>query len=156
MTTYDELRLDNQLCFPLYAASRMVTRMYQPLLKEIGVTYPQYLILMVLWEAGELSVTEIGARLHLSSNTLTPLLKRMEARALVRRERSAEDERVVRVILTPDGINLKEKAVKIPRQLGSRLLESAELEELITVVSVLKKILASDTEAGVSSEGDDL
>jgi len=143
MTTYNELRLDNQLCFPLYAASRMITRMYQPLLKKLGLTYPQYLILMVLWEENEQSVTGIGAKLRLSTNTLTPLLKRMETQGIVVRKRSPADERIVKVMLTPEGEKLKEKAVTIPRELGSRMLGILEEEELLSVMKVLKKFLGA-------------
>lgn len=111
---YEYLKLDNQLCFPLYAASRMITRLYQPLLAELNLTYTQYLILMVLWENDCLSVKIIGERLLLNSNTLTPVLKRMEQIELIKRTRSKEDERIVNVKLTEKGINLKTEARKIP------------------------------------------
>jgi len=142
MTTYDELRLDNQLCFPLYAASRQVTRLYQPLLKKLGITYPQYLILLVLWEKDDLSVSEIGERLMLSSNTLTPLLKRMETQGILLRTRSSEDERIVKIALTSEGDKLREKAVAIPRDLGSRILEILDEKEVISLVNTLKKFLS--------------
>jgi len=143
MTSYDELRLRNQLCFPLYAASRQITRMYQPLLKELGLTYPQYLILLVLWESTELSVTEIGEKLQLNSNTLTPLLKRMETQGLLIRSRSVDDERIVRIQLTPEGEKMKDQAVKIPRELGAQLLEVLNEKEVISLMTTLKKLLCS-------------
>lgn len=111
------LLLDNQICFPLYATSRMITRLYQPLLEEIGLTYPQYIVMLVLWETDELSVTEIGDRVQLNTNTLTPLLKRMQEQKLITRSRSGMDERIVLVKLTTQGSILKSKALEIPQQL---------------------------------------
>ncbi|MFY0578782.1 MarR family winged helix-turn-helix transcriptional regulator [Cystobacter fuscus] len=99
----DVLRLDDQLCFALHAASRAMTGAYQPLLEELGVTYPQYLVLMALWEEDGARVSRLGERLYLDSATLTPLLKRLESRGLVERRRSQVDERVVEVFLTPEG-----------------------------------------------------
>lgn len=119
---YEYLKLDNQLCFPLYATSRMITRLYQPLLAEINLTYPQYLVLMVLWEDDLIPVKYIGEKLLLNSNTLTPLLKRMEQMQLIERIRSEKDERVVNVKLTEDGMKLKQEAVKIP----FKMLESID------------------------------
>lgn len=110
----DLLRLDNQLCFALYAASRAMTQAYQPLLAPLGLTYPQYLALLVLWEEDGVPVKRLGERLHLDSGTLTPLLKRIEAQGLVTRERSAEDERVVEIRLTAKGRALKKRAGEIP------------------------------------------
>jgi DNA-binding MarR family transcriptional regulator len=116
-----QLELDNQLCFALYNASRAVIRAYAPLLEELGVTYPQYLTLLVLWEADEaLSVGDLGARLHLDSGTLTPLLKRLEQLGLVGRERDPHDERRVLVSLTPEGRALRARAVDIPARLLPR------------------------------------
>src|SRR3954466_4175892 len=111
------LLLDNQVCFPLYAAARAVTQAYQPLLARLGVTYPQYLVLLVLWEDDGLSVTQIGRRLHLDSGTLTPLLKRLEQAGLVRRRRAGGDERVVQAFLTPAGRRLERRAQEIPKAL---------------------------------------
>ena len=116
-----QLELDNQLCFALYDASRAVIRAYGPLLADLGVTYPQYLTLLVLWEAdGPLTVSELGARLHLDSGTLTPLLKRLEQLGLVERRRDAADERRVLVSLTPAGLRLRDEAAGIPAQLLTR------------------------------------
>ena len=108
------LLLDNQLCFALYSASLAMTKLYKPLLDEIGLTYPQYLAMLVLWERDGLAVSELGARLSLDSGTLTPLLKRLEAAGLVARIRAVEDERRVHVTLTAAGRKLKARAQKIP------------------------------------------
>ncbi|WP_019948680.1 MarR family winged helix-turn-helix transcriptional regulator [Hymenobacter aerophilus] len=115
------LRLGNQLCFPLYAASRMLTKAYQPLLQELGLTYPQYLVLLLLWEHQELTVKELGEHLLLDSGTLTPLLKRMEQRQWLSRRRDARDERSVIIGLQPAGEALRGPACRIPEQLLSRL-----------------------------------
>ena len=110
----DALQLDNQLCFAVYSASLAMTKAYKPLLDALGLTYPQYLVMLVLWEHGALSVSELGARLFLDSGTLTPLLKRMESGGWLQRARSLEDERRVRVSLTPAGRKLKSRATRIP------------------------------------------
>jgi DNA-binding MarR family transcriptional regulator len=108
------LRLDNQLCFALYSASLAMTKLYKPLLEALQLTYPQYLVMLVLWESDGLSVSALGERLFLDSGTLTPLLKRMEASGLLSRQRSAEDERRVHVRLTDAGRALKTQAASIP------------------------------------------
>lgn len=129
-------RLGDQVCFPLYAASRLVIRMYQPLLEPLGLTYPQYLAMLLLWEFRRLSVSEIGRRTFLESSTLTPLLRKLEEKGLVVRERSAEDERVVEVSLTAQGKALGARAAKIPEQLyeciGYPLAETLQLKTLLT------------------------
>ncbi|MDG4667197.1 MarR family transcriptional regulator [Mycobacterium sp. 236(2023)] len=120
-------RLDEQLCFALYSASRAVTAAYRPLLDEVGLTYPQYLVLLVLWEDEPCTVGHLGERLHLDSGTLSPLLKRLESAGLVQRRRSATDERRVDITLTPEGRALEDRAACIPdRLLGSN--ESAAIE----------------------------
>jgi len=111
------LLLDNQLCFALYSASLTTTKMYKPLLKDLGLTYPQYLALLVLWERDGVTVSELGERLFLDSGTLTPLLKRLESMDLLRRQRSPEDERQVIVSLTAAGRALKKRALPVPEQL---------------------------------------
>jgi DNA-binding MarR family transcriptional regulator len=108
-------RLDNQLCFPLYAASRAIMQAYQPALSKLGLTYPQYLVMMVLWEEDGLSVKAIGEKLYLDSGTLTPLLKRLEENGLVLRGRATHDERVVELFLTTEGKRLKKRAETIPQ-----------------------------------------
>ncbi|ELP71077.1 MarR family winged helix-turn-helix transcriptional regulator [Streptomyces turgidiscabies] len=116
-------RLDDQLCFALYAAQRAMTAAYRPLLDELGLTYPQYLVLLVLWERGEVTVKELGAALCLDYGTVSPLLKRLEAAGLVRRERSALDERSVSVGVTVRGDELRERAARVP----GTLLAATEL-----------------------------
>ena len=123
MSRKDEraLKLDAQLCFPLYAASNLLTRLYRPLLEELGLTYPQYLVMLVLWERAPASVGELSAKLYLDSGTLTPLLKRLEAAGLVRRQRSVADERRVEVSLTSNGQALKKRALEVPGAMACRL-----------------------------------
>ncbi|WP_370615612.1 MarR family winged helix-turn-helix transcriptional regulator [Mumia sp. Pv 4-285] len=127
--------IDQQLCFALYSASRAMTASYRPLLDGLGLTYPQYLVMLVMWEDERLTVGHLGARLHLDSGTLSPLLKRLESRGLVARERSAEDERVVEVALTPEGRSLQELARDVPRQAfsatGLSLSDSADLLQAV-------------------------
>jgi DNA-binding MarR family transcriptional regulator len=108
------LHLDNQLCFALYSASLAMTKLYKPLLDELGLTYPQYLVMLVLWESDGLTVSELGERLSLDSGTLTPLVKRLEAAGLVARIRDVQDERRVHVTLTPAGRRMKQRAQKVP------------------------------------------
>jgi DNA-binding MarR family transcriptional regulator len=115
------LKLEAQLCFPLYAASNLLTRLYRPLLDDLGLTYPQYLVMLVLWERESASVGELSTALYLDSGTLTPLLKRLEANGLVRRERSTEDERRVEVSLTREGEALKKRALEVPGALACRV-----------------------------------
>src|SRR5215813_1878227 len=103
------LTLDRHLCFALYSASRAMTAAYRPILTELNLTYPQYLVLLVLWEQGRVTVGSLGERLQLDSGTLSPLLKRLEANGFVRRQRSSDDERVVEVVLTPAGRRLEER-----------------------------------------------
>jgi len=111
------LRLDNQICFAVYSAAHAFNRVYKPLLDRLGLTYPQYLVMLVLWERDDVPVKDIGERLFLDSGTLTPLLKRLEAAHLVRRTRSSEDERQVLIALTTQGHALKEKARAVPQSI---------------------------------------
>jgi len=127
----DMLKLDNQLCFPLYACSREVIKKYTPLLDEIGLTYTQYIAMMVFWEQKSISVKDLGKRLFLDSGTLTPLLKKMEMQGLVIRERSAKDERSVIVTITPQGEELRKRAVAIPDKMGACLnIKADDAKEL--------------------------
>jgi DNA-binding MarR family transcriptional regulator len=150
MPNNELLRLDNQLCFALYACSRSLTRLYRPLLKTLEITYPQYLVLMVLWENNQQSVKELGERLLLDSGTLTPLLKRMEKNGLLERSRSIEDERKVFVQLTDKGNALKEQAFAIPEQMFCQ--SGLTVEEFIRVKGdledLLKKILKQQEISG--------
>jgi DNA-binding MarR family transcriptional regulator len=108
------LLLDNQLCFALYSASLAMTKLYKPILKELGLTYPQYLVMLVLWEQEGISVSDLGARLYLDSGTLTPLLKRLQAAGLLERQRGVADERRVQIVLTAAGRALRPKAAAVP------------------------------------------
>ena len=119
--TPDQLLLDQQLCFALYATSRSITGLYRPLLEPLGLTYPQYLAMLVLWEQDGITVRELGERLQLDSGTLTPLLKRLQSAGLVSRQRRAEDERAVDIRLTPAGLALREQASDIPACMAQRL-----------------------------------
>lgn len=120
-SAYDPLLLDNQLCFPLYAASRELTRLYKPFLDPLGLTYPQYVTMMALWEHDAVRIGELGARLHLDSATLTPLLKRLEAHGYLNRTRSKDDERAVIITLTSEGQALRDRALDVPRCMASRI-----------------------------------
>ncbi len=115
---YEALKLENQLCFPLYACSREIVKKYNPHLDDIGLTYTQYIVMMVMWEDRRISVKHLGERLYLDSGTLTPVLKSLEAKGFVTRTRSSEDERVLIVELTAEGEALKEQAVSIPPKIG--------------------------------------
>ena len=119
MSAFDPLKLENQLCFPLYVASREVIRLYHPHLSALDLTYTQYIALMALWEAGSMSVKALGERLYLDTGTLTPLLKGMEKKGLITRKRSETDERSVIVALTDGGLALREQALAIPEKVGS-------------------------------------
>jgi len=119
--TADPLQLDSMLCFAVYAAGHAFTRFYKPRLDAVGLTYPQYLAFLVLWEEDGLTVKALGDRLFLDSGTITPLLKRLESRGLVRRQRDAEDERLVRIFLTEEGRGLRAKALAIPLEVGKAL-----------------------------------
>jgi DNA-binding MarR family transcriptional regulator len=148
------LRLDNQLCFPLYAASRLVVQAYTPLLGALGLTYPQYLVLMILWERDGATVREIGERLYLDSGTLTPLLKRLCAAGLVTRTRSAGDERTVENWLTRAGRALKDRAVKVPAGMLCRLgVEGTELTQLRLTLKELLRRLAHMVGSGQVAAG---
>jgi MarR family transcriptional regulator, organic hydroperoxide resistance regulator len=140
----DALRLDNQLCFALYSASLAMTKLYKPLLDELGLTYPQYLVMLVLWESDGPMVSELGQRLSLDSGTLTPLLKRLEAAGLVSRLRDVADERRVHIHLTAAGRKLKARAVKVPGcVLAASQCSLAEVLELTDRIRQLRERLAA-------------
>ncbi len=140
----EQLKLDQQLCFPLYAASRLVTGLYRPLLEELSLTYPQYLVLLVLWEKESVTVKELGEQLWLDSGTLTPLLKRLQEKALVTRTRSSHDERVVNITLTEAGRALQEQAASIPDQMFSCL--RLEQEQVTQLREQLQQFLVQHTQ----------
>lgn len=147
---YEQLKLENQLCFPFYAVSRLITRAYQEDLDRLGITYPQYLVLLVLWEHKALTVNEIGEKLILNTNTITPLLKRMETMSLIERVPSDKDQRKVIVSLTDKGKMLREDAANVPFNLITKLGiepdkvnpdETAEMKnKLNDLINLLKNI----------------
>lgn len=137
----DPLRLDRQVCFPLYAATNLINRLYTPVLRPLGLTYPQYLVLLVLWEEQPQTVGTLGARLHLDSGTLTPLLKRMERAGLVERARDPDDERRVQVTLTDRGAMLRTEALHVPATLG-RGYDAETIADLRERVAALVALLA--------------
>lgn len=140
----DILKLDNQICFRLYALSRLVTRSYQPYLDKLGITYPQYLVLMVLWEQDGQPVNDIGKKLYLNTNTLTPLLKRMEADAIISRRRDKVDERRVIICLTEKGLKMKESAICIPTELTTLLIDKGvDLSALLNLKSELDLLIGT-------------
>jgi len=140
---YEQLKLENQLCFPVYAASRLIIREYQPLLDKLGITYPQYLVLMVLWEQDDITVNEIAGKLILNTNTITPLLKRMEAMGILTRKRSGKDERKVMVRLTKSGVQMRELAAEIPMELVKRINgEHIDTEKLLELKKALYDIIS--------------
>ena len=133
------LKLENQICFPLYAASRDVIKRYKPYLDDMGLTFTQYITMIVLWEEKTVTVKELGKRLYLDSGTLTPLLKKMEAKGLLTRKRSFEDERNLIVTVTEEGWRLKEMADGIPEKILA--CSEISLEEAVTLRALLLKIL---------------
>lgn len=141
---YDALKLENQICFPLYACSREVIKQYKPFLDELDLTYTQYIAMMVLWERKTLTTKELGNYLFLDSGTLTPLLKKMEAKGLLTRQRSSEDERNLIVSITQTGDRLKEKAIQVPARMAQ--CSNLEPEEAAELYRILYKILDLDKE----------
>ena len=138
---YEQLKLENQLCFPLYAAAKEVVRKYKPLLDELDLTYTQYITMMVLWEKESLNVKELGSMLYLDSGTLTPLLKKLEAKGYVNRCRCKEDERNLIIQITEKGEALKEKAANIPSQMNEKWVNISK-EEIRSMYHSLYKLLS--------------
>jgi DNA-binding MarR family transcriptional regulator len=141
MDSNESFKLENQLCFPLYAASRLVTKCYQPVLDELGITYPQYLVLMVLWETDAVNLSLLAGKLKLQSNTLTPLLKRMEELGLLSRVRSQTDERSIVITLTEKGKELKSEVPRLQRQLSHHI--GISMDEAIQLRALLTKLISS-------------
>ena len=142
---YGALLLENQLCFPLYACSREVIKRYRPHLDALGLTYTQYIALMVIWAEGTVSVRDLGKRLYLDSGTLTPVLKTLEKMGVITRRRSAEDERVLLVTITEAGLALRDKAIDVPKAVTGCV--NLDAEEAATLYRLLYKVLASSEEA---------
>ncbi len=143
MNKYDSLRLENQLCFPIYAAGKEIVKRYHPILDELDLTYTQYITMMVLWQTDGISVKELGDKLFLDSGTLTPLLKSMEKKGYVKRCRSEEDERRVLVYLTDEGRDLRESALAVPEQVGKCV--NLTPEEAVLLYKLLYKFLGNIT-----------
>lgn len=144
MSKYNDLKLDNQLCFSLYAASREVIKRYKPCLDKFNLTYTQYIAMLVLWEDEKTTVKEMGKRLHLDSGTLTPLLKKIESMGLIKRYRDSNDDRVVIVELTEEGRKLKDQITCVPKEIACRInINRDEIEslkhELDNLLSKLKE-----------------
>lgn len=138
---YDSLKLENQLCFPLYACSKEIVRRYKPFLDGLDLTYTQYIAMMVLWESGSATVKELGEKLYLDSGTLTPVLKKLESKGYITRERSEQDERNLIITITEEGEELKEQAVSIPEKMSVCVRLSPE--EARTLYTLLNKLLSS-------------
>ena len=140
--SYEHLKLENQLCFALYASSKALIKIYKPLLDQLDITYTQYITLLVLWDKDEQTVKELGEKLCLDSGTMTPLLKRLEVMGLIKRQRGLKDERNVYVVLTQKGIEMKDKALEIPVKAfcstGLSIDEASELKEKLSLL--LKKL----------------
>ncbi len=141
---YDALKLENQLCFPLYAAAREVVKRYRPYLDELDITYTQYITMMVMWEEKEITVKALGEKLFLDSGTMTPVLKSLETKGYVMRKRSTTDERSVSVFLTDSGEDLKKKAVDIPAKVAG--CTNLTAEEGLQLYKILYKILSKEGE----------
>lgn len=137
-----QLQLSNQICFPIYSTSKLITKAYKPYLDKLGITYPQYLVFLVLWEQDKKTINEITEKLLLDTNTLSPLLKRMEKMELLRRTRSKEDQRSVIIELTTKGKQLKSQALAIPEKLiGTLLCEEISLDEVIQLKETLDALI---------------
>lgn len=138
---YEQLKLENQLCFPLYAAAKEVVRKYKPYLDELDLTYTQYIAMMVLWEEESMNVKELGSKLYLDSGTLTPLLKKLEAKGYITRSRCKEDERNLIIEITEKGEALKEKAANVPKEMVEKWVNISE-DEIKTMYHALYKLLS--------------
>ena len=138
MEKYDALKLEKQLCFPLYAVSKEIVKKYKPYLDELDLTYTQYITMMVMWEHKEMNVKELGEHLYLDSGTLTPVLKKLEQKGWVKRNRAKEDERVLIVTLTAEGERLRDKAVEFPQKVGG--CGCLDQEEAASLYKILYKI----------------
>ena len=141
---FDMLKLENQVCFPVYVLSKEIIRKYRPYLDEIGLTYTQYIAMMVLWEEKKVNVKELGQRLYLDSGTLTPLLKSLESKGFVKRTRSDKDERVLIVSITDRGMKLREEALKIPPTIAACL--KLDSDEAVNFYGMLYKLIGGLTD----------
>lgn len=140
----DKLKLENQLCFPLYAASKEVVKQYMPILHKIGLTYTQYLVMMVMWEKKQIGAKALGEILFLDSGTITPVVKKLEQVGFVKRQHSKEDERTIEILLTKSGEKLKEQAEEVPEQIAQCI--NLDIEEAKVLYTLLYKILNESKE----------
>ena len=145
----DVLKLENQLCFPLYAASREVVKKYGPYLRDLDLTYTQYISMMVLWDAGEISAKALGERLLLDSGTMTPVLKALEKKGYIRRTRCPDDERLLIIAITPDGMALRDRAKSIPEKVGACI--DLDQAEALSLYRLLYKLLGRNVPAASES-----
>ena len=141
MDKYESLKLENQICFPLYACAKEITRHYRPFLESLDLTYTQYITMMVLWEEKEINVKRLGERIFLDSGTLTPLLKQLEKKEYIVRGRSKEDERVLNVKITDKGLKLRDKALDVPTKIASCVKLSQD--EAVFLYKILYKLLGN-------------
>lgn len=141
MDKYESLKLKNQICFPLYAAGKEITRKYQPILKELDLTYTQYIVMMVLWEEKQIKVKDLGEKLFLDSGTLTPLLKKLETKGYLSRNKDENDDRNLIIKIEQKGLDLREKALSIPQQIAGCV--NLDEKEAITLYELLYKVLTS-------------
>ena len=137
------LKLDNQLCFKIYASHRKMTKEYKPLLDKLNLTYPQYLVMLVLWEKSPITVKELGEKLYLDSGTISPLIKNLEAKGFIKKQRDTEDERVVYVNLTVEGMNLKDSALEVPKMMTEKGL--VNYEEYEVLMKILNKFMEEES-----------
>ncbi len=139
MDKFESLKLDNQVCFPLYAASREVIKLYKPFLDKYNLTYTQYITMLVLWEDEKITIKELCKKLYLDSGTITPVIKKLESMGLIIKYRDKSDERIVIVELTTKGIELKEEIVKVPGQVSCKI--NGSMQDLLTLKDLLEKLL---------------
>ena len=144
MDKYDSLKLENQICFPLYAVAKETTRKYKPFLEKLDLTYTQYICMMVMWEHKQMNVKSLGEHLYLDSGTLTPLLKKLEEEGFIKRTRSKDDERNLNVEITKLGMDLRDKALMVPKEMGKCVALSKE--EFETLYKILYKMLGNVNE----------
>lgn len=137
------LKLDNQLCFKIYASHRKITKEYKPLLDRLNLTYPQYLVMLVLWEKSPITVKELGEKLYLDSGTISPLIKNLEAKGFIKKQRDTEDERVVYVNLTVEGMSLKDSALEVPKMMTEKGL--VNYEEYEVLMRILNKFMHEES-----------
>ena len=139
MTDYDQLKLENQLCFPLYVCSKEIIKKYKPLLDKLDLTYTQYIVMMVMWSEQKINVKKLGEKLFLDSGTLTPLLKKLEKKGYIERNRLTSDERNLMITITKDGIELRKKAISIPEKIGNCI--DLKHNEIVELHKLLNKML---------------